>query len=73
MALEQKLVVDSSDDEADPTNREVMKVLSTKFKELERAITFNGEVMDQLQKSIKEIINENKHLKKRTGRAEAQN
>nr|CAI5860434.1 unnamed protein product [Callosobruchus analis] len=35
-----------------------------KFAELEKALTLNGEIMDELQKTIKLITDENKNLKK---------
>nr|CAH7753439.1 unnamed protein product [Callosobruchus chinensis] len=57
---------DSSDDEnaENPSNGKILKVLNYRFDELEKAITFNGDMMEKLQKTIEAITEENKKLKK---------
>nr|CAH7759959.1 unnamed protein product [Callosobruchus chinensis] len=57
---------DSSDDESaeNPSNGKILKVLNSRFAELEKAITFNGDMMEALQETIKAITEENKTLKK---------
>nr|CAH7759763.1 unnamed protein product [Callosobruchus chinensis] len=57
---------DSSNDESaeNPSNGKILKVLNSRIAELEKAITFNGDMMDTLQKTIKAITEENKPLKK---------
>nr|CAI5847328.1 unnamed protein product [Callosobruchus analis] len=47
-----------------PSNKDLLKMMNRKFAEDEKALTFNGEVMDELQKTIKLITDENKNLKK---------
>nr|CAI5820244.1 unnamed protein product [Callosobruchus analis] len=53
---------DSPDDEnvENPSNGKILKVLNSKFAELEKAITFNGDMMEQLQQTIKVLTKENK-------------
>nr|CAI5829681.1 unnamed protein product [Callosobruchus analis] len=57
---------DSSDDEnvENPSYGKILKVLNSKFAELEKAITFNGDMMEQLQQTIKVLTEENKKIKK---------
>nr|CAI5862994.1 unnamed protein product [Callosobruchus analis] len=70
---------DESDDDTieNPSNKDVIKTINVKFAEIEKAITFNGEIMEQLQETIKSMAEENKklkreqeHLKNRVGELE---
>nr|CAI5854156.1 unnamed protein product [Callosobruchus analis] len=49
-----------------PSNKDLLKMMNRKFAALEKALTFIGEIMDELQKTIKIITDENKNLKKET-------
>nr|CAH7748119.1 unnamed protein product [Callosobruchus chinensis] len=57
---------DSSHDESaeNPSNGKILKVRNSRFAELGKVITFNGDMMEKLQKTIEVITGENKKLKK---------
>nr|CAI5864250.1 unnamed protein product [Callosobruchus analis] len=56
---------DCSDDENsnNPSNKDILKTINKKFAELEAAVTFNGNIMEDLQNTIKSLAEENKQLK----------
>lgn len=56
----------SDDDEikTNPSNKDILDTFNSKFSELEKALTFNGEIMEQLQITIKTVLEQNKALKK---------
>nr|CAI5820318.1 unnamed protein product [Callosobruchus analis] len=41
-----------------------MKALNIRFKEIEKALNFNGDKMEELQKDLRSVIEENKQMKK---------
>nr|CAI5847589.1 unnamed protein product [Callosobruchus analis] len=41
-----------------------MKVLNIRFKEIEKALNFNGDKMEELQEDLRSVIEENKQMKK---------
>ncbi|CAH2010725.1 unnamed protein product [Acanthoscelides obtectus] len=47
-----------------PSNKDIMKTIQQKFSEIEKALNFNGEVMEGLQRTIKDISDENRELRK---------
>nr|CAI5854169.1 unnamed protein product [Callosobruchus analis] len=65
MEIKESSGSEESDDycKKNPT-KNLLKVMNRKFAELEKALTFNGEIMDELQNTIKLITDENKNLKK---------
>lgn len=59
--------VDCSADEilpTNPSNRDILNILNKKFAEMEKALTFNGSMMEDMQTTIKLLMEENKILKK---------
>ncbi|KAG5869960.1 hypothetical protein JTB14_004125 [Gonioctena quinquepunctata] len=49
---------------SDPSNREMLQFMTKKFAELEKSVIFNSDVMDDLQKTLKNLNSENSRLKK---------
>ncbi|CAH1959640.1 unnamed protein product [Acanthoscelides obtectus] len=47
-----------------PCNKDIMKTRQQKFSEIEKALNFNGEVMEDLQITVKAISDENIELRK---------
>lgn len=47
-----------------PTNKDIINTMNKKFMELETALTFNGSVMEDLQKTLKTVLEENKRMAK---------
>ncbi|CAH1954127.1 unnamed protein product [Acanthoscelides obtectus] len=47
-----------------PSNKDIMKTIQQKFSEIEKALNFNGEVMEGLQRTIQAISDENRELRK---------
>ncbi|KAG5860799.1 hypothetical protein JTB14_034052 [Gonioctena quinquepunctata] len=45
-------------------NREMLQFMTKKFAELEKSVIFNSDVMDDLQKTLKNLNSENSRLKK---------
>nr|CAI5826807.1 unnamed protein product [Callosobruchus analis] len=64
-----ELSSDCSDDEPsnNPSIKDILRTINKKFAELEAAITFNGNIMDDLQKTIKSLTEENKRLTQEQG------
>ncbi|KAG5897391.1 hypothetical protein JTB14_013483 [Gonioctena quinquepunctata] len=48
---------------SDPSNREMLQFMTKKFAELEKSVIFNSDVMDDLQKTLKNLNSENSRLK----------
>ncbi|KAG5882466.1 hypothetical protein JTB14_014180 [Gonioctena quinquepunctata] len=49
---------------SDPSNREMLQFMTKKFAGLEKSVIFNSDVMDDLQKTLKNLNSENSRLKK---------
>lgn len=47
-----------------PTNKDLLTAMNKKFSELVKSITFNGEMMEDLQRTVKMVLEENKQLRK---------
>nr|CAI5844385.1 unnamed protein product [Callosobruchus analis] len=47
-----------------PSNGDIMKALNIRFKDIEKALNFNGDKMEELQKDLRSVIEENKQMKK---------
>lgn len=47
-----------------PTNRDILQAQHKKFNDMEVALTFNGNMLEELQKNIKLLVEENKLIKK---------
>ncbi|VEN49708.1 unnamed protein product [Callosobruchus maculatus] len=47
-----------------PSNKDILKAMNRRFTDLEHAITFNGEIMEELKNTIKVLTEENKNIKK---------
>lgn len=48
----------------DPSNREMLQIITKKFEDLEESVKFTSSIMDDMKKSFQEIVNENLKLKK---------
>nr|CAI5836230.1 unnamed protein product [Callosobruchus analis] len=53
-----------NEDSENPSNKDLLKVINLRFQELEKAVSFNGEIMEALQETLTSMKEENKHLKK---------
>nr|CAI5841639.1 unnamed protein product [Callosobruchus analis] len=47
-----------------PSNKDILKAMNRRFIDLEHAITFNGEIMEELRSTIRSLTKENKNIKK---------
>nr|CAH7748251.1 unnamed protein product [Callosobruchus chinensis]CAH7767655.1 unnamed protein product [Callosobruchus chinensis] len=48
-----------------PSNKDIMKTPHLKLAEVETSLNFNGEIMEELQRTIKAISHENRDLTKK--------
>ena len=46
------------------TNKDMLDYLTKQFEKLEKAVTFNGNMMEDIEKTVKKIMEENKSMKK---------
>nr|CAI5860082.1 unnamed protein product [Callosobruchus analis] len=47
-----------------PSNKDIFKAMNRRFTDLEHAITFNGEIIEELRNTIRSLTEENKNIKK---------
>nr|CAI5827304.1 unnamed protein product [Callosobruchus analis] len=45
------------------SNKDILKAMNRRFTDLEHAITFNGEIMEELRNTIRSLTEENKNIK----------
>lgn len=61
---QQRYSIHESLNQANPSNKDILDVMTAKFSVLEKSIQFTSDILDDLQKTIKAVGQENERLRK---------